>query len=333
MTALPRKPRNGCAHDPVKLCPACKRRRNTQAAQAKRDRELTAKMETSTRCLKGRGGGVCNGRLRIDVDHMSGCVAVTCERCERKARGLCQDCPARITGRSLRCDRCKRLAQARQIRESKVRHRDERRDRERERYRALPDDVKAERLKYRAAWRQSNPDKVRAQKRRAALRQSPRVTTYQRRYRKTYHDYLRQREQARWAAIKAVFVPPKCRDCKRRVIWEANWQGRPPLTCDRCALPHQLKVRRAARRRQRSRVKAIEAALLATFGTRPKPMRVPRGVTMVGANDHHCITCPTVLTGRSKKCAACKTRDRDAAAALIATRQGRGRRTDRERAA
>ncbi|MFL5579313.1 MAG: hypothetical protein ACJ8AO_02990, partial [Gemmatimonadaceae bacterium] len=73
----------------------------------------------------------------------------------------------------------------------------------------------------------------------------------------------------------------------------------------------------------------------AQVGLKPKKIRRPAARKLNERGERLCVgaDCAAVLTGRAKKCHACKAKEAAIAAQLLAQRQGRGRRTDRERAA
>lgn len=171
-----------------------------------------------------------------------GGLVVRCPACERFERGICRYCPLPVNGAVRKARFCETHREQR-TRASLTRYKVENRkkicQRTKARYRGSKA-VRQQRNDYKRLWRKANPQKVKAQKRREALRQNPRVLEYQRQYRASH-----------------------------------------------------------------------------------------------GISGHHktvegrtCLGCPTPVSGRTKKCASCKERERLAAINLLAPTAGRGKRTD-----
>lgn len=321
--------RVACSHLVRGFCEPCRiesrRATGRRCAQRQRDRELARRNAGARTCQRREGRfGVCGGMLATDVDSL-GRTVVRCERCERRRRGICRDCPARVygtVGRALRCARCAECATRESIRRSEQLHKEERRKRALEAYHADAE-RKARKLAYKRAWRKANPDKVRAQKRREALAQGAHRLNWHRRYNR---KKKRQESKRRWARARYYELHPDrpvpcCTICQHYIDWTPGpGKGRPPVRCDGCARPKE-KLRRAER----------GVAYVAV--TEPPsgdwvpviPERKPRTCLTPG--------CSTVVTGREKKCAACKRAEREIAQRLLVSRQGRGRRTDLENVA
>lgn len=109
-----------------------------------------------------RGGRV----LRIETDGISATISV-CDRCDRRMR-VCRDCPAPVVGRiatALRCTLHRRRSIRTSIRASVARKRGEIASHQKA-YRANP--KCGNYLGYKRRRRKANPEKIHAQKRRAA---------------------------------------------------------------------------------------------------------------------------------------------------------------------
>lgn len=228
-------------------------------ARAARAAALQERNRIATTCQHRHGGGYCGTVLEARTDG-NGRTIVVCPMCERRRAGICRDCPAPVAGqvgKSVRCARCKVLAQKAHIAAAHRRRADEIAARRRQQHRQKAkrrDASYLRKLEYKRAWRKANRDKVRAQKRRAALRQPEHVLAYMRQYRADRRAERAALERARYHAA---------------------------LTPRTCLTPG----------------------------------------------------CDIVVTGRKKKCARCKERERQAAEQLLAARRGRGRRVDLEGAA
>lgn len=145
---------------------------------------MAARRFGADRCPRRFGRyGVCDAKLAHDTDRHGNNVTY-CPRCERMARGICCDCPRRVAGmvgRSRRCAEC-----AHQERNAAGRRYDKRHPEHLARWRTEREqdpDRRQSDLEYKRAWRKANPEKVRAQKRREALRQSPHSAAYHAAYR------------------------------------------------------------------------------------------------------------------------------------------------------
>lgn len=256
---LPASGSTACTDRGGRGCPCAfhARRRVYQREYAayRRAKTLDAKRMSARTCPRRFGRmGVCGAVLRSDV--IGGRVVVTCDACERFAKGLCRDCPRPVAGTPRKARFCathRATADTAALARYYVRNHDDVLARARRSYRTN-DDVRNRRNEYKRAWRKANREKVRDHKREYAERHPDRVAAYHVEYRKAH------------------------------------------------------KAKRARRERDRYR-----DAL---------PLRT-------------CITprCSIVLTGKKKKCRRCKERETETAAIALDARRGRGRRTDRERAA
>lgn len=268
---------------------------------------------------------MCGGLLNTDTDAL-GRTVVRCGRCERRRKGLCRDCPARVygaVGRAIRCGPCRDRAIAASIRKHGELHRDERRVRARERAKALAPEHRARKNEYKRLYRLAHPDKVRAQKRREALRQGKHRLAWHRRYnkRKARQRQKRQWARARYYELHPTRPVPTCAVCHLFIDWTpAPGKGRPPVRCDGCARPDEKK-----RRAERGVAYVAVSEPPSGDWVPIIPKRQPRSCLTPG--------CSNRLAGREKKCAACKRTERDIAQQLLASHTGRGRRTDLEHVA
>jgi hypothetical protein len=178
----------------------------------------------------------CDGHLEADTDRI-GRIVYQCAGCARKRRGLCQDCPSRVTGKAWRCARCIEARRREQSSMFELRNREARLKAERERCAALPPASKAERNARKKAWREANPVRVMLHKRAGRKR-----GTWGYRTREKYLAAMRAqnarpgRAEKRRLAAKAQNVyltqSPTCRACGGAVAWSGV--GRPRLRCEAC---------------------------------------------------------------------------------------------------
>lgn len=86
---------------------------NRRSIRRKAARRLTEINRGRGRCALRIGRYVvCGGRLETVV-YRDGSTRTSCPRCERRLRGICQDCPRPVEGqprKALRCHDCKRRA-------------------------------------------------------------------------------------------------------------------------------------------------------------------------------------------------------------------------------
>ena len=304
-------------------------------AAAQRAARLARLNETATHCRQRHGPGVCGGQLEDRRDAMTGRIYRWCPRCDRRRRGVCQDCPRPVAGRigyAMRCVEHKELARRESIRRSDDRHREEYNARARARASAMTPAEKEKHLAYKRAWRRLHPDKVKEQKRREALRQGKKRLDWHRRYNAS-------RRAAKAAAMKAQYrannpIPsPTCTKCKRAIPWigRTDGGGRPPKTCVFCMDKNQLRyaaLRWAFRTDQ-------EIANPPTPAPRVRPWKPKQPTRFNAQGQRLCLSpdCETVMTGTRKKCDACQIEAMREAEQLLERRRGRGRRTDLEAAA
>ena len=171
---------------------------------------------------------------------------------ERRRAGICQRCPMPVTGKpkvALYCDRCRKDAQAeaRARHQAKVgnkhgrayyyRHREKILERERRRYQENPAE-RERRNAYKREWRRRNRDKVRMQKRRAALRRGGKTPEHIVRWRKQVEAGLRVPNRARrnergerlclTPGCQSVMhgMAKKCEACKRAEAQAADHLSR-----------------------------------------------------------------------------------------------------------
>lgn len=230
------------------------------------------------------GRYVCGAALRAVVtDRMLGRVEMVCDACRRREHGICQDCPCPVygtIGRALRCAEHARAAARDSSRASAERHIVKRRASARRYYRK--DKARRERRnEYKRAWRKLNREKVRLQKRRAALRQGEPLPTY-------------------------------CATCGGPVLGEIP--GHRLSYCDACIEPGDLRRREARRAEWRAEHEATPAQSPAK---RRPPTKHPALRLETGERLCCGTGCTTVVVGRAKKCDECKERERQWAAQAI----------------
>lgn len=183
----------------------------------KRAREMAARMAGATRCpARLSRTTICGARLELRISDIGASVLV-CPLCERKRLGVCRECPARVAGqvgKALRCAKCAARAMKRSERACYQRHADEYRAHARA-YHHRPD-VRQRKADYKRVWRKANPEKIRGQKRREALRQLP----SRRRYMAAYHAQRQPRMARGHTCLTCSAVlsgrAKKCEPCKTR---------------------------------------------------------------------------------------------------------------------
>lgn len=285
-----------------------RRARNTAWARRRREGRLQVARRTAARWPKRWGVHPCGGPLRVTTDG-DGRTLIVCAWCERHDRGLCVECPRRIVGRAKRCPACQRTERNRAAARHRATHHEAVCARQRELY-ARPA-VRRKHNTYKRAWRKLNPEKVRAQKRREHLRQPKRILRYMARYRARHREHYRRMQLARYYRLHPRRPDPRCVECGAPIPWEGR--GHPPKRCDGCVPLCVLRLREAGRARR--------AATAPPVPPRPRPLRPPPTTYILGDGRHRCLGrgCRTVLEGRTKKCSACKARDREDAVAVLAS--------------
>ena len=310
-------------------------------AADRRQQKLEALQLRLQRCPRRAGPGVCGGILETFIEQGTGRTRVRCPLCERRRRGTCRDCNARVygqVGKAIRCEKHAEQARIAAVRRSEQRHRDKRLAHSRAYYQNNAD-VRARRNEYKRWYRKVHPEKVRAQKKRYVEkhRKNPNsaYNRYHRRYRAKYRLQKRELERDRLrAAPPSRKTSPKCTRCGRSTRWKPvpmGHAGRPWTVCTRCLFPSERKIRMRNRRRARQRAKEWIASI-------PAPGRIRRPVRMAERGpgwERLCITpgCDIVVAHRKKKCTKCREREAALAAAKLAPFRGRGRRTDLEQVA
>lgn len=234
-------------------------------AQRQRDRKLEAANRGRRTCAWRQGKyGECGGVLEHDVDR-AGRVIVTCLRCERRRRGICQDCPNPVEGRvgsARRCRACKHQ-------EKKAAY---------ERYRARHPEVVArwlratKQLKYtdparyahrlatKRRWRERNKARIKLQKRKWRLNPDrpngystrEKYLAYHTAYRAKHRERKRQQAKERYYRLHPDRPHPICAcGCQQPIPWDglgrpAKWL-RPHRPYVRCLTPQEVAVKTAAR--------------------------------------------------------------------------------------
>lgn len=155
------------------------------------------------------------GRRPIRLDTVDGKLIEIEDPCRcptwRRLNGVCRWCNDPVTGKpkvAIYCDRHRKMALKRSQRTYYQKTGVERSRRYRERNRELlrikarllyqlDPEERERRNAYKREWRRHNPEKVRAQKRRYALRRANRNSEYQRRYKQEVKAGIRKPERAR----------------------------------------------------------------------------------------------------------------------------------------
>lgn len=219
------------------------------------------------------GGRRCGAVLDLATDGQ-GRVVATCPKCARTRRGLCRECPARVTGRARWCPTCVRARRraTEQRRLADPQRRKEKNAQWRERYHTDAA-FRARRKAQRVAWVAANRDKLKRQKRRFLLREGPTREHYLATQRRLNADPARKAKKRAYALQRyyeahPVRPDPHCAGCGVAIAWTPG-RGRPRLTCDRCCSPAELRRRqsgrntrafRAARARERAQAGRQERA-------------------------------------------------------------------------
>lgn len=215
------------------------RRRDREYARRVRERQWIEAARGSRICPRR----TCRGGLVDEVDAL-GRARMRCPQCERRLAGICRDCrqPVHGTiGKATRCAVHQREALASALKRSEARHREERRARERKRFKTDPT-FREKRRAYARAWRERNPEKVRFWKRREALKQDPNRLAYFREYNAARAEQKRQHARAAYYRAHPERPTPVCRDCGASIPWVPP--GRPPVRCNACVPAHVRNKRR-----------------------------------------------------------------------------------------
>lgn len=136
--------------------------------------------QVNGKCPRKSGRYPCGGQLVPSVSR-AGLLEYTCHRCDRREAGLCQDCPRPVEGRvrsALRCHACKR----RVLNASTARYVARNLKLVRTKAREFARRNRVAGMAYKKLWRAANPEKVKAQKRREALRQNPKTLAWHKRW-------------------------------------------------------------------------------------------------------------------------------------------------------
>lgn len=193
-------------------------------------KKLAAAQRSARVCPRKFGRfGTCGTVLEHVI--VQGRVVVVCAGCDRMARGICRDCPRRVdgqVGKARYCAEHKRLADAKHAAKYRATHRPELAARAKRAYQE-DEQKRQERIARNKRWRMLNPDGVKAQKRRHALKQSERDREYMRQYREKHRERINAAERARYygvAPLRTCIEPgcdivvtgrkKKCSRCKQR---------------------------------------------------------------------------------------------------------------------
>lgn len=238
MRRPPRKPyrpaRTHCPHGSARIrdCRECRREYNSDYARRRRAERQREENQSRTTCGVRRGAGaVCGGVLETVIDRWTGRTTTTCPRCERRKKGICQDCPRPVAGqvgKSLRCEEHTLAAKRNDWRRYDQRHRESRRRQDRARTRRLTPEQRAHKAEVRRKWRQANPEKLRGQRRRYHLRQTPGyVEGYQRQNARPERQAAkREQSRKRYYELHPERPKPVCAGCELPIPYDGK--GRPP---------------------------------------------------------------------------------------------------------
>lgn len=213
------------------------RPRARRYAAQQRERKLAQRRMSARTCPRKFGRyGVCGAVLESDI--VRGKLVVSCPACERFQRGVCRDCPRLVDGMPRRARRCAvhtALAATMAGGAYRTRHR-EVVNRKAKLFMRRPE-VRARNTEAKRAWRQANPDKVRAQKLREVQRRSPQRVAYQATYYASHREEERTRRLARrhgTAPLRTCITAgcdivltgrkKKCTRCKARAAEAARVQ-------------------------------------------------------------------------------------------------------------
>jgi hypothetical protein len=171
------------------------------AAKARRDR-IKAQADAKRGVGLGTHCRTDGFPLEDDTDGF-GRHVTRCRGCERRARGLCLDCPASVTGRALRCVLCGKRRRAEQTAQSAKRNREKRNARAA----AYGRRHRKARREYLRKWRDANRLKVAGYDRRRRLQgkqQHKRNPAYHAAYRERNREKLKLQERERRARLKRM---------------------------------------------------------------------------------------------------------------------------------
>lgn len=174
-----------------------------------------------------------------------GKLVASCPACDRRRAGVCADCPGQVEGTIGKAVRChahkvvtRKECQAKWQRDN----RDVRNKAQRRRWR----ESEVRREKHVASsreWRHRNPERVKRQKRRYALKQTPGYIAGYKRWNKDPIRAAKKRAQslAKYYELHPVRPDPHCSGCGVPIEW--NGHARPRQTCDQCCSPAELRRR------------------------------------------------------------------------------------------
>jgi hypothetical protein len=172
--------------------------------------------------------------LTQDVDR-DGFVVWWCEGCKHRRTGRCMDCGGKVQGRAWRCPAHRYAAYRRQEAECFARHREEYAAAARRRYFADPLN-RQRKLEYKKAWRQQNPKKVMAQRRRQRLRgrggwaTREKYLAYHAAYRAEHREKKRAQAREQYYREHPTRPQPVCLVCEQPIPWDGRF--RPRKRCD-----------------------------------------------------------------------------------------------------
>lgn len=194
-------------------------------ARRQRAAKLDAERRERDTCPRRMGPGVCGGKLdwKRAGDRS---WKRSCPRCERREAGICQDCDRPVEGTILKALRCAEHKHARML-EHGAAFVKKHYAKVRKKWRRYHKRVAQQKAAYKRLWRKANPEKVKAQKRREALRRNAHTYEYHRAYRMAAEIEGRNRYRVGprpclgGCGVIVAGRAKKCQDCKRRAQREA----------------------------------------------------------------------------------------------------------------
>lgn len=225
------------------LTPEQRARRRVYArlyAQRQREKKLNAQRRGRATCPRRRGHhGECGGVLE-DLVRRDGTTVTVCPRCERKKKGLCQDCGQRVegqAGKALRCAHCKKSER----RAAQARHRTRDPEAARRKWQRLVARRRADPVRHahdlatKKAWRERNVVRIKMQKRKWRLNPNrpngyssrEKYEDYHRRYRAKHAARRRELAKRRYYELHPDRPHPVCAcGCNQPIPWDGRYRPR-----------------------------------------------------------------------------------------------------------
>ena len=183
-------------------------------ARRRRAEQLAALNAGASTCQARLGmHGRCGGLLETITDGQ-GRTSLRCPLCERKRAGICRECGLPVAGqrgKALRCEHHMKVEHDRAWRRHRERDPEANRRASRRNYQRNAE-RRRQKNEYKRQWRLANREKVRAQKRRSALRNREHYLEYHRKRREREREQLAARERSRGRGITELrtCITPGC---------------------------------------------------------------------------------------------------------------------------